>query len=373
MKIAQVISTFFPQPGGMGQVALAECNELARRGHTVEVFTLRYPGKKTVLPFKVNRLFGLPRFGDGGFTPQLLWRLRKFDVVHLHYPFYGGAEWVLLGRILFGRKFLITYHMDAVPTGSKKFLAKIYDRLFASVIISGAEKVLSVDFGGRQRFKFSKNIVNKIFDLPNPIDDEFFMPRERNVSVLPNQCHNCKTILFVGNLLSVKRLDLIFKALQFPELSKACLLVVGGGYDGPRLVRLAHELGLSERINFLGTIKDRKILADFYSAVDVVVVPSAYESFSLVAAEALVVGTPLVVSSESGIARQVMDKKCGFVFKSEDAISLAQKLSVALSLGEIEREILAERSNLLVTEFSLHKHMEKLLGFYNETKTKKYD
>ena len=93
MNIAMVVSTFPPDSGGMGQVAYEEALRLARRGNSVTVYTLHSNNHRDTsgMPFIITRLFGMPRFGDGGVVPSLIWRLRRADLVHLHFPFYGAG------------------------------------------------------------------------------------------------------------------------------------------------------------------------------------------------------------------------------------------------------------------------------------------
>ena len=109
MKIAHVVSTFPPQVGGMGQVALEEAQRLAKMGHEVTVFALGYAGTKyhdQDFPFKVVRLWTPFKYGDAGFAPQLFFKLKKFDVTHLHYPFYGSAQCVWWAKKLLAKVIL---------------------------------------------------------------------------------------------------------------------------------------------------------------------------------------------------------------------------------------------------------------------------
>src|SRR3990167_4556854 len=126
MKIAHVVSTFSQQIGGMGSVCYNEAKRLAESGHEVTVFTLKYLGviyNDANFPFKVVRLKPLIKLGDAGLVPQILKYLQGFDLFHLHYPFYGGAEWLCFSKI----PLVITYHMDAQVNGLKAFVQKIYD------------------------------------------------------------------------------------------------------------------------------------------------------------------------------------------------------------------------------------------------------
>ena len=91
MKIAEVVSTFPPYYGGMGNACLQFSVELTCLGHTVEVYTVEVPGRETVDPgsLVVHRLPAQLQIGN---APLLLglFRLSDVDVIHLHYPFFFG-------------------------------------------------------------------------------------------------------------------------------------------------------------------------------------------------------------------------------------------------------------------------------------------
>ncbi|HVX29433.1 MAG TPA: glycosyltransferase, partial [Nitrolancea sp.] len=113
MRIAHVTATFPPYYGGTGNVCYHNARVLAARGHHVEVFTADAPGRiDDPAGVIVNRLRPIVQVGNAPVLPSLL-RLRQFDLVHLHYPFYTGAEFVSLARL----PYVITYHQDVELDG----------------------------------------------------------------------------------------------------------------------------------------------------------------------------------------------------------------------------------------------------------------
>src|SRR5689334_19040947 len=93
MRIAHVVPVYPPRRGGMGQVAYEYTERLRARGHSVHVFTPRYADAPTAtVPDYVHRVRPPVHFGNAAALPSLLWQLAPFDLIHLHYPFYGGAE-----------------------------------------------------------------------------------------------------------------------------------------------------------------------------------------------------------------------------------------------------------------------------------------
>ena len=139
-------------------------------------------------------------------------------------------------------------------------------------------------------------------------------------------------ILYVGRLEPLKGVERVIRALPLmpPE---AQLLVVGGDSrsrtEERRLERLAAAEGVRARVKFIGTVA-HEMLPDYYRAADVCVVPSHYESFGLVALEALASGTP-VAATDVGIMRRVIrDGENGFLLTDLSAETLGGRLTALL-------------------------------------------
>ncbi len=92
-----------------------------------------------------------------------------------------------------------------------------------------------------------------------------------------------------------------------------------------RLQNLCKQLGLDEIVLFLGK-RGQNTLPYYYSAAEVVVMPSFYESFGMVALEAMACGTPVIASRVGGLAYLVQEGKTGFFVPSQDPRALAEKL-----------------------------------------------
>lgn len=366
MRVAHVVSTFPPKVGGMGSVCYNEANALAERGHDVTVFTLQYPGSRAITgyPFKTVWLKSFPRLGDAGNAPQLIKMLKDFDVVHLHYPFYGGAEWVLLAKLLNKQKYVVTYHMDARPTTLLKFaVQKIYDLFFPKAILSFAEKVIAVDSAHFIHSKFGKKVeATKVVEIHNAVDSEIFYPHEVDRSKF-NISPEKKIILFVGNALKVKRLDVAIEAMI--KLENAVLLVVGGGYEIESFNKMVEDMNLKDKVFFVGYCRDTKILSDYYNIADCVVIPSDTESFSLVAIEALACGTPIVGSDIPAIRARIDHGLNGFLAKPGSAEDFSEKIKMILSMPAEQRKAMGESSRKkIVSDFGWKAHVDKLEKVY---------
>lgn len=367
MRIAHIVARFPPDVGGMGEVARSEAEELARRGHQVTVFFLT-PRCGSVSPsaregvggvgaFRLVHLTSLIPGGDAGWVPQLLGKLKNFDIVHLHYPFYGGAEWVWLAKALHNQKYVVTYHMQAAPTvGYRRLVQGVYDTFLTGTILEHAERVLIVDKNYFAQNRFLRVISpEKIIELTNGIDTGVFFPADEPVY---------NSLLFVGNLMPVKGIDILLQAVsQIPE---AKLTVVGSGYEEAAYTKMAGDLGVRDRVTFVGSVVHHELGA-YYRKAWVTIVPSSAESFSLVTLESMACGTPVVASDVIGIRGKIEDGVDGWLFGVAKTEELKMKISEVLRMSINTRKQMGERAVEKVKRmYSLEKHIEKLLKVYSE-------
>lgn len=368
MKIAQIISTFPPHVGGMGNICLNESARLAAAGHQVTVFTLKYKHfdyNDSTFPFKVERLRPRIKIGDAGIVPQLTKMLKGFDLVHVHYPFYGGAEQVLAGKV----PYVITYHMDAQTSGFKKFLLNIYEAIWPKKLFRLAKKVIFVDSEHYGITRFGKYVApEKSVEILNGVDAGIFQPGAPDLKKLGlYDWKDKKIFIFAGNPLPVKRLDLSFRALKILNNPNAALLVVGGGYKEKEYEALAKKLGISESVRFMGSYATQKQITENYRTAVCALVTSDYESFSLSAVESMACGLPVIGTDIPGVRGRITDGVDGFLFKKGSAEDLAGKMQKILSMTDAERSAMGQSGrNKVIAKYSWEQHMNKLMQVYNE-------
>lgn len=363
MRIAHVVAAFPPDIGGMGKVAYDESKELAKRGHDVTVFTLAYPLSHyddSKIPFKVVRKAPLIPGGYGGFLPSLRHDLANFDLIHLHYPFYGGAEFVWTQKI----PYVVTYHMDAEPTLKyQQFVKKFYDKFLAERILQKAKRVILVDKEHVFKMK-DKLFPEQIAEIPNGIDTEIFSHKNVDcVKMALDELIGKRIFLFVGNFLPVKGLSLLLEAWK--DLPKdAHLLVVGGGYREPEYRKMAENLGVGDRVHWMGACSSER-LAEYYSLAEATIVPSFSESFSLVAAEALASACPVIGSDIPGMRARVVENETGLLFKTGSKPDLVKVVDQFLKLDPVKiRQLGVHGRELVEMRFSLKKHVDTLEQVY---------
>jgi glycosyltransferase involved in cell wall biosynthesis len=133
---------------------------------------------------------------------------------------------------------------------------------------------------------------------------------------------------FAGRLTRQKALPNLFRALA--DVPAARLVVRGDGPEAAELARLRDELGLAERVVLLGG-GDRGDVLRLFAAVDVAVLPSAWENFPHTVVEALAVGTPVVASAVGGVPEIVVDGENGLLVAPGDVPALASALAAVVT------------------------------------------
>jgi len=329
MHIAHVVPTYPPYRGGVGHLAAEYATRLRARGHDVQIFTPRYRPTSGDRDF-VHRLGAPVRVGNAAFVPSLVTRLREFDLVHLHYPFFGGAEPVLLARWLRpDQPLVLSYHMDAIANGVRGALFRLHARLVLPRIVAGANRVLvsSTDYAAHSALAGVPNVLSRVEVHPYAVDTERFRPghepalRER-LQVAPDDV----ALIFVSRLDPAhhfKGLPVLLDALSRARPRTWRLIVVGDGSQRRGFERLAGSLGIAQRVSFAGDVSDADLPAH-YRAADIHVCPStaAAEAFSLVTLEAAATGIPTVASSLPGVRTVVAHGETGLHVAPSDPASL---------------------------------------------------
>ena len=205
------------------------------------------------------------------------------------------------------------------------------------------------------------------------------IPKDEAKEFIQIPCEN-RMLLFVGRIEPLKGIDTLFRGIALLrdqgvlEQQGLCLAVIGGdasfsesqmSQEMARLNLIRRELGLEDFVTFLGK-QDQATLPYYYSAADIVVVPSHYESFGMVALEAMACGTPVVASQVGGLAYLVQDGETGFHVPDQDPVSLSNQLLVILEDNE-----LFTRMSVNAVEyakgFSWQKISAQILDLYQET------
>lgn len=132
-------------------------------------------------------------------------------------------------------------------------------------------------------------------------------------------------ILYVGQLIPRKRVDLLLQAFSQLAAPAARLRLIGKGPEEQPLQQLARELGIAERVRFSPGMPNAETVAAMATA-DVLVLPSRFDGWGAVVNEALMVGTPVICSNRCGASDLIENGRNGYVFEAGDARSLRERL-----------------------------------------------
>ncbi len=222
----------------------------------------------------------------------------------------------------------------------------------------------------------------KIVVIPPGVDLSRFYPipkdEAKEFTGVPKEQHN---ILFVGRIEPLKGIDTLIRAMALMEANHKdileeqpiCVAIIGGdpgaspetmSAEMSRLQALRLEYGVKEMVNFLGK-RSQDSLPYYYSGASIVVMPSHYESFGMVALEAMACGTPVVASQVGGLAFLVRDGETGYLTPGDDPDALCKRI-VALLKSKPLRDQMGRQAAEYARQYSWKNVAEKIQGLYGE-------
>ncbi len=182
--------------------------------------------------------------------------------------------------------------------------------------------------------------------VPCGVDLSLFRPLDIGESRKKLGLNGEKVIIYVGRVEPIKGLDLLLRSTAMMEGREALkVLIVGGNLaqeeEVQKLKDLADELGIANITEFIGIV-DQKHLPMYYSAADVCVVPSHYESFGLAALESLACGTPVVATRVGGLPAVVQHGRNGYLMPWRCPEPFANSMEVILYSEGLQRSMSVE-------------------------------
>ncbi|MBN1778716.1 MAG: glycosyltransferase family 4 protein [Candidatus Buchananbacteria bacterium] len=370
MKIAILTSTFPPYAGGIGNVAAANALELVKLGHQVTIFTPEYQKvTEEVHNLSIKRIKPLFKYGNAAFLPGIVKLLKGYEIIHLHYPFFGVAEvlWLKNKKLKkSGSKIIIHYHMDVVGSGFLKKVFSFHTKFILPKIINTADRVIvtSNDYAQNSNLKdlLAKNPA-KFVAVPNGVDINFFKPENKDAELLNKNEINLedKVVVFVGGLDSAhyfKGIEYLIEAMSFLRQAdyKWKLVIVGEGDLKKNYQDLAGQLHVDDKIKFAGYVPNHQ-LPKYYNLADVVVLPSIdkSEAFGLALVEGMACAKPAVASNLPGVRSVVEDRVSGLLIEPKDSKDLAAKINYLLTNPTVAKEFGQAGRQLVEQKYSWQK------------------
>ncbi len=286
-----------------------------------------------------------------------LHREHRIDILHAHAPLPCGEAARLLSEDL-GIPFVVTVHgLDAyfreqVAGSAGERCAKLCAGVYGK-----ASRVICISEHVRQRVLAGSAELNNTEVVGNGVDPRLFSPAERTT--------NEQLIASVGSLIAIKGHDVTLRAVaalksEFPDLR---CHIVGEGPELRRLQDLARELGVSDRVEFLGR-QTRREVAKLLRESMMFVLPSRFEGLGCVYLEAMATGLPTVACQGQGIAEVIRSGENGFLVNENDWRGLAEVLRDLLKTPQVRREVGAAAQRTVVEGFTLADQAHRLKAIY---------
>jgi glycosyltransferase involved in cell wall biosynthesis len=388
MKIAQVVCAFPPYRGGIGESAKTLGGYLAAENE-VHTFTLlpKNADRNNLEKDGVTYLSPWLRYGHGGLPLSLLFSLRRYDCIYLHYPFFGAAEIVWLYKLIHPRiKLVLHYHMDVTFSSLIAKLLSLPSRLIKKSLIKKADAIIasSLDYAKNCGLKPEyTRYAQKIKAIPFSVDIERYHPKikESNSSLAAKAKNIVEFVtnkiikrgrtqfLFVGGLDKAhyfKGVPVLLEALSRLKSGSWRLEIVGSGDLQAGYETLAQELGIERYIKFSGNVSGDN-LPRCYQEADCLVLPStnSNEAFGIVLIEAMSSGLPVIASALPGV-RSVFDEgKQGYYCQPGDIVSLKEALEKIASNPNRRREMGRAARSLAVSRYSEEAVKGKILNIFS--------
>ena len=289
----------------------------------------------------------------------------KYDLIHSHYWMSGIAAREL--KAVWGVPVVHMFHTLGLM---KQRIAQNEQEVEGDYRLEGehevlrmADRLVAATIAEKAQLQWLYHAdTTKIEIIPPGVDICHFYPippdeAKEYIGIPPDN----QMLLFVGRIEPLKGIDTLIQAIRLMAGEgtlcdhQLCLVIIGGDPDASqldmgdemsRLQTLSTEFGLDDFVTFLGR-RSQETLPYYYSAAEAVIMPSHYESFGMVALEAMACGTPVVASQVGGLAFLVQDGETGYHINVGDTDALSQSLTTLL-----EDQLLHEKLSRQAAEFA---------------------
>lgn len=387
------------ETGGMNVYVRELSREMGRRGFRVDVFTRsQNPHISRIVPLERNaRVIHLKAGPEEPVPKDELWHYLpefvsgvvqfaegediSYDLVHSHYWLSG---WV--GGELKNKWSIPLVHMFHTLGALKNEMSRVKDKkepmkrlAVEGQIMNFADWVVAPSpWEKEQMISYHQAQPEKIKVIPCGVDLQLFKPLRSLKAKKFLGLLEKKFILFVGRIDAIKGIDVLIRAIHhltckpFRSNQELGLIIVGGEMDVDpqmenqemqRLRKMVARMKLPDRVAFWGSQR-QDLLPYFYSAAEALVLPSRYESFGMVALEAMACGTPVIASRVGGLQYTVEDGRTGFLIPEGDWRLLAERICEIIENPPL-REKLVVAAKEKVKQFSWPTITKKVLSLYD--------
>ncbi|QOR65244.1 N-acetyl-alpha-D-glucosaminyl L-malate synthase BshA [Cytobacillus suaedae] len=362
--------TCYPSVGGSGVIATELGKLLAEKGHEIHFIA-------SSMPFRLNKVYcniyyhevEVNQYSVFKYPPYDLAlaskmaevaKREKLDILHVHYAI-PHAVCAYLAKEMVGEdlKIVTTLHgTDITVLG--------YDPSLTNLIKFGIEKSDVVTAVSNSLVAQTNDLIEpnkEIETIYNFIDERIYCKKntlhlKEEYGIKPEE----KVIIHVSNFRQVKRVPDVIKAFQLiQEKVPSKLLLVGDGPELTVVCRLVEQLGLTDKVLFLGKQEN---VEDLYSISDLKLLLSEKESFGLVLLEAMACGVPCIGSSIGGIPEVISNNENGYLCELGDISAVASKAISVLSDSKLHAWMSTNARNTVIEKFNSTKIVNEYEKLY---------
>ena len=379
--------------GGLNIYLHEISNELGTKGHTVDIFTRKHDIRDP-LEIEINNNSKVVHLNAGDlseekhkmhnyielFTSNLI---NYIDEQNLQYDLIYSNYWMsgMVGEFISEKlkiPHIITFHTMGLTKRSVNYLENESDFRIDNELdlIKTSDAIVVPTYQEKENLILNYKSENNIYIVSPGVDLEKFKSKNKFESRKKlGLSQTSKILLSVGRLEPIKGYDVLINALSFLNISDdfdVRLLIIGGDSKSQneleRLNSLKLKHGLSNQVNFLGAI-DHDELPIYFSAADVFLMPSAYETFGIAALEASACNLPVIAPQVGGLKSVVKHGQTGFLSVNKSPESLMHYLEILLRNKPL-RELFGINSRLHAMNYSWGKSSKDLISVFEDILSK---
>ena len=362
--------TCYPSQGGSGVVASELGLNLARRGYEVHFITSSLPMRlkhyEKNIYFHPVEAVSYPVFQHTPYTLALATKMSEVteeygvDILHVHYAIPHAAS-AFLAQQMVGRdvvKIVTTLH------GTDITLVGQEPGYFAMTrfLIERSDAVTAVSTFLRDETVRVFGVSREIEVIPNFVEPRRFRPRP-DLDRTRLAARHQKIVVHASNFRDVKNIPVVVRGFaRIAERIDARLILVGDGPERRTASDLAAELGVTDRVSFLGQVDN---LEEILAMADLCLLPSRHESFGLVALESMACGTPAIVTANGGAGEFVEHGVNSFLCDPDDLNSLVEPAIRLLSDDALYRQVADDGLRDAVARFGTPCILKRYVELYD--------
>ena len=348
--------------GGAQSVIMGIAKIMNNTGITIKLYSLRHSDLERGLNYPNVQIYSSP--SKYSLKPILsirkLIKNNEINIIHCHLFRSQVFGWLL--KFFFFPSIYLIYHEHGAILRDN-----IFSNLFYKLSRKFVDLFIAVSIITKENLTSEANIEeNKIEVLPNYVDLKRFNRGNVTWSVDEEKAKLGITdekyiVGFAGRIIKMKGWRVLLSAAKIlKEKNDINFLVAGEGGQSNELIDVIKHFGLEENVKYLGFIDD---MVWFYSLLDCFVMPSWWEAMGISVLESMAMGVPVIVSNVPALNEIIFDRHNGLLFKSNDYVDLAEKVSTLAENPKLSSEITKQGLNT-ANSYNFVRYKTRLINIY---------